>query len=93
MKIAVTLTPEGDIQEIEKEIAFNDLPKLVSGTFNTKYPKAKIKIVEEVIKVKEGKEKLEYYELHFALDEKTLEVVIAPDGKIVRTEDQTKEKK
>ncbi len=60
--IDVTLTPEGEITTIEKEIAFKDLPKAVAETFEKKYPKATYTIVEEVIKVKDGKETLEYYE-------------------------------
>jgi len=47
-KIEVSLTPEGTILEIEKEIAFDDLPKAVSDTVKTKYPKADIKLAEEV---------------------------------------------
>jgi len=50
----VSLTPEGKITTIEKEIAFKDLPKVVAATLETKYPKAKHKIVEEITHVKDG---------------------------------------
>jgi hypothetical protein len=36
---------------------------------------------EEVIKVKDGKEKLEYYEVTVAEDDKEIEVEISPEGK------------
>ena len=79
--IDATLTPEGEITTIEKEIAFKDLPKAVAETFEKKYPKAKYTIVEEVIKVKDGKETLEYYEaLLVTADKKTFEAEVLPDG-------------
>jgi len=79
----VTLTPEGKITLIEKEIDRKDLPKAVAETFNKKYPKATYKIVEEVIKVVDGKETLEYYEaLLVTADKKTFEVEVLPDGEV-----------
>src|SRR5207237_2545868 len=51
-KMDVTLTAEGEIQEIEKEIASKDLPKAVADGLDAKYPKATIKKAEEIIKVK-----------------------------------------
>jgi biopolymer transport protein ExbD len=80
--IDVTLTPEGKITLIEKEIDRNDLPKAVAETFDKKYPKATYKIVEEVVKVVDGKENLEYYEATLVTaDKKTFEVEVLPDGK------------
>ena len=80
--IDVTLTPEGRITLIEKEIDRKDLPKAVAETFDKKYPKATYKIVEEVIKVVDGEETLEYYEaLLVTTDKKTFEVEVLPDGK------------
>src|SRR5882757_1236943 len=83
--IDVTLTPEGKITLIEKEIDRKDLPKAVAETFDKKYPKAMYKIVEEVIKVVDGKETLEYYEaLLVTADKKTFEVEVLLDGKFKR---------
>jgi biopolymer transport protein ExbD len=80
--IDVTLTPDGKITLIEKEIDRKDLPKAVAETFDKKYPKATYKIVEEVVKVVDGKENLEYYEvLLVTADKKTFEVEVLPDGK------------
>ncbi|MBI3407480.1 MAG: PepSY-like domain-containing protein [Planctomycetes bacterium] len=91
--IDVTLTPEGTILGLEKEIAAKDLPKAVTESIDAKYPKASYKYAEEVIKVKDGQEKLEYYEVRLVTaDCKMLEVVVAPNGKITKVEDQTKKK-
>jgi hypothetical protein len=92
-KIEVTLTPEGKITEIEKVIKSDDLPKEVEKTLNGKYPKATYKMIEEVIKVKDGKEKLEYYEVLLeTADKKKFEVSVAPDGKVLKVEDKNKKK-
>lgn len=81
--IDVTLTPEGQIQSIEKEIGIQDVPKVVADAFNAKYDKAKVKMIEEIIHVKEGKESLDYYEFHLTTaDNQTVEVLINPAGKI-----------
>jgi biopolymer transport protein ExbD len=80
--IDVTLTPEGKITLIEKQIDRNDLPKAVAETFDKKYPGATYKMIEEVIKVANGKETREYYEaLLVTAEKKTFEVEVLPDGK------------
>jgi len=89
----VTLTPEGALVSIERSIEAKDLPKAVADTLDQKYPKATFKTIEEVIKVRDGKEKLEYYELLLVTAEKKkLEVTVTPDGKINKEEDKSKEK-
>lgn len=80
--VDVIVTPEGVIQTIEKEIAAKDLPKIVADAVAAKYPKATYKKYEEVYKVKDGKETLEYYEVIINNGEKDIEVEITPDGKI-----------
>lgn len=85
--IDVTLTPDGTITTIEKELAVKDLPKAVTDGLEKKYPKATHKSAEEVIKVADGKEKLEYYEVVVLTeDKKTLEVEITADGTIKKEE-------
>jgi uncharacterized membrane protein YkoI len=87
-KIDVSLTADGKITSIEKEIAAKDLPEAVSKALEEKYPKATYKIVEEVT---EGKKK--FYEVVLVTaDKKTFEVVIDPDGKITKTESKDKKK-
>jgi hypothetical protein len=92
--IDVTLTADGTITGLEKEISAKDLPKAVIKTLEGKYPKATYKAVEEVIDVKDGKETLEYYEvLLVTVDKKTFEVEVTRDGKIKKTEEKKDEKK
>jgi Putative beta-lactamase-inhibitor-like, PepSY-like len=81
--IDVIVTSEGTIETIEKEIAAKDLPKVVADAVATKYPKATYKKYEQVFKIKDGKETLEYYEVVINTgDKKDLEVEITPEGKI-----------
>jgi hypothetical protein len=90
--IDVTLTPEGVITTIEKEIAAKDLPKAVSDGVEKKYPKATYKIVESVTTVTDGKDKIAYYEvLIVTADKKRMEVEINLDGTIKHEEEKTDE--
>jgi len=63
IKIDVMLTPDGKITLIEREIAAKDLPDAVTKALDAKYPKATIRVAEEVIKVTDGKEALDFYEV------------------------------
>jgi len=92
-KIDVTLTPDGTITMLEKEVAAKDLPKEVTEAVEKKYPKATYKLAEEVIKVEAGKEKLSYYEVVVVTaDKKTLEIEVSPDGTIKKEEKKDKDK-
>lgn len=85
--IDVTLTPEGDILLIEKEITARDLPRPVAKALEDKYPRASYKIVEEIIQVEKKEEKLKYYEVLLeTADKKKLEVQVTAEGKIVNEE-------
>ena len=87
--IDVTVTPEGALLAIEKGIAAKDLPKAVTAALDAKYPKATFKTIEEVTKVKDGKDQPLYYEvLLVTADKKTIEVELAADGKIISTEEK-----
>lgn len=87
--IDVTLTSEGVIVLIEKEIDRKVLPKAVAAAIDAKYPDATYKICEEIIPVKDGKETLESYEVLLETKEKKLiEVVLSTDGKITKTEEK-----
>jgi len=91
--IDVTLTPEGEIIKIEKEIGKKDLPQAVSKVLEEKYPKATYKIVEEINKVEKKKETLEFYEVLLEkADKHRLEVQITAEGKIVNEENKDGEK-
>lgn len=88
-KLEVTLTPEGKIVEVEKEITARDLPAPVTEGIEAKYPKAKIKRAEEITK---GGKTL-YEALIETADKKKFEVVLDPTGKIVKTEAKGEKKK
>ncbi len=93
-KIDVTLTPEGIITLIEKQIDVKDLPKAVAEAIDAKYPKATFKIIEEVTAVKDGKEVVDFYEaVLVTADKKEIEVQVATDGKIKKVEEKKAEKK
>jgi uncharacterized membrane protein YkoI len=86
-KMSVDVSPEGKIVGYEKAIKAKDLPKAVADAFHAKYPNATTRGVEEVYKVDGSDEKLEGYEIGFTTaDNKKMEVVISPEGKITKTE-------
>ncbi len=85
--IDVMLSPEGEILVIEKAITVGDLPAAVAKAIEDKYPKATYKKVEEMVKVKNKKEKLAYYEVLLTIAETDKrEVKLTPEGKIVDDE-------
>jgi uncharacterized membrane protein YkoI len=86
-KIEVTLTPEGKIVSVEKQIDAKDLPKEVKEALDDKYPKAQIKLAEEETK----DDKVTYEVLIVTADKKTVEVVLDPKGKVLK-EEKKKEK-
>ena len=83
----VSLTPEGQIIEIEKTIAAKDLPAAVVKGLDQKYPKATIKLAEEISK----DNKTNYEVIIETADKKKLEVVLDPTGKILKEEDKSKD--
>ena len=89
-KIEVTLTPEGKIVEIEKQIKAADLPAAVKDALQGKYKNPKYQMIEEVIKIKGGQERLAYYEVLLTTDNRRLEVSVAADGKILRAENKSR---
>ncbi len=90
--IDVTLTPEGAITLIEKQIGRKDLPAVVSKTVEAKYPKSRYRLVEEVIEVNGKEEKLTFYEVLLVTPKKELwSVQLDLEGKIVLEEEKTDE--
>jgi len=85
--IDVSLTPEGAIFLIEKEIAYRDLPKAVVDSLQRLYPKARYAIVEQVYEVEGGKETLAHYEAIFRDAKKQAWAVeLTADGKVLEAE-------
>jgi uncharacterized membrane protein YkoI len=89
-KIDVTVTPEGKIVAIEKEIAASDLPKAVVEALESRYPKATIQKAEEITK----EDKVAVYEMVIVTaDKKKLEVSFDPKGKFLEEEKKEEKKK
>lgn len=79
--IDVTFTPEGKLIMIEQEIEAKDLPKEVVDALIDKYPKATIKLAEQIA---DGAGKVQAYELKIVTaDNKALEIKFDPKGKVV----------
>lgn len=88
--IEVTVTPEGKIVSVEKTIKANELPEAVATALKKKYPRATIKVIEELSK---GDKVTGYEVLLVTAGKKTVEVVFDPSGKITKTETKGEKKK
>jgi hypothetical protein len=85
--IDVTLTPEGAMLLIKREIAATELPEPVARALGDRYPGATYRVVEAVIAVQGSDERLAYYELDLATARKRLvEVRVSADGRILKGE-------
>jgi hypothetical protein len=93
-KYEMDIQEDGTVLEVEKELRGKEIPEAVTKALKAKYPKAKIKIVMEVNKVKDKKETPDHYEVTLETEgKKTIEVVVSLDGKTVKTEAEEKKKK
>jgi hypothetical protein len=91
--IDVTLTADGVITDIVREIEVKDLPRAVVAALMKRYPKATYKSVEAVYSVKDGKEKFTHYDVLLATaDKKEIEIEILANGKITSEEVQKPDK-
>jgi len=85
--IDVSLTSEGAIFLIEKQIARKDLPKPALAALDKEFPKARYRTVVEVIEVKDKEEKLVSYEALLTTPQKQVRnVELGLDGAITRVE-------
>jgi len=82
----VTLKEDGTFQEVEKEIKEADLPKPVAAAVKAKYAKASIEKAEEITK---GDTK--NFEVLLKDGDKSRELVLDPDGKILEDEEGGKD--
>jgi uncharacterized membrane protein YkoI len=93
-KYEMDIEENGTIVEIEKEVASKDLPEGVTKAIEAKYPKAKIKEIMEVNKVKDKKETPDHYEVIIeTADKKEQEIEVSLDGKTIKEEGAAKEPK
>ncbi len=80
--IDLAIDDEGEIEEIEKEIEVEDLPRAVIKAARKKFPEGKIAKVEEV----SDEDDHVVYELAIETKKggKTIEVIMSPNGKILK---------
>jgi hypothetical protein len=77
----VKTTDKGVFLTIETIVDVKDLPKAVVAAIEAKFPKAKMNSAEEAIKVKDGKEKVEQYEVEITdADGKSYDIEVSVDG-------------
>jgi uncharacterized membrane protein YkoI len=90
-KYEMDINEDGTVVEVEKEVLFQELPKRVAKALRAKFPKATIKVVMEVNKVKGNKEVPDHYEVTIETGGKTREVIVSLDGKSIKGEEGKKE--
>jgi len=84
-EIEVTVTPEGTITYLEKEIADRELPKAVAAAVKAKAPKATHQAAWVGIEVKDGKETIDYYWIELlSVAKRRVDLELTPDGAITR---------
>ena len=88
--IDLAIDDEGEIEEIEKEIEVEDLPRAVIKAARKRFPEGKIAKVEEV----SDEDDKVVYELAIEIKGgKTVEVIMSPNGKILEDEHEEDDEK
>ncbi|QVL31456.1 PepSY-like domain-containing protein [Telmatocola sphagniphila] len=82
-KLEVTLTSDGKIEAVEREMEAKDLPKAVSDSIKAKYDGYTISKVEEVTKGETVT-----YEILVKKGDKKVELTIGKDGKITEAKEE-----
>ena len=91
-KFEADIKEDGTIHNWEKAIEAKDVPEIVMKSVEEKYPKSTLKEIMEITAVSDGKDTLEGYEIILeTADMKEIEVMIAPDGKILEDSGENKE--
>jgi uncharacterized membrane protein YkoI len=83
-KYEMDILKDGTVIEIEKEVAAKDVPQAVTRTVKAKFPKASIKEVMEVNKVKGKKETPHHYEVVLVTGGKEHEIEVSLNGKLLK---------
>jgi hypothetical protein len=83
-ELEVSVTPEGKILTVAREIPIADLPKAVVAAIKTRYPRATLKSAEEISE----DDKVVEYEVVIAVGKKQLEVTFDPKGKFIEEEEK-----
>ena len=101
-KLDVAFSAKGRLLEVEKKIDVAKLPSEVSAAIEKKFPKAKIKKAEKVVKYEdedddededEDDDADKFFEVVLSVEgKKDLEVKISPKGKILKDDEEKEEK-
>jgi hypothetical protein len=99
-KMDVAVSAKGKLLEIEKTIDAGKLPSEVTAAIEKKFPKAKIKKAEKVVKFEDEEgdededEEEKFFEVVLSVEGKeSFEVKVSPKGKIMKDEDEEHEEK
>ncbi len=93
-KAEADIEEDGTIQNFEKEFDAKDLPKAVTEAVAKRYPKAQMKEVMEITEIKNKKEVHGGFEIVLrTADNRSVEVTIARDGKVLEDSGSKKEDK
>jgi hypothetical protein len=80
--VSVSVDDEGEIVQIETEVALSEVPGPVTATLGKRFPGGKITKAERLVEIDHGKEE-KSFELELGLaDGKTIEVKVDPKGEI-----------
>jgi hypothetical protein len=90
-KVDLLVSDKGKILEVEKSIAAKKLPKAVAATIESKYPKAKIKKAEQVVKYEEDEEEKTFEVILAAEGKHDVEVKLSPKGKVLKGDEEADE--
>src|SRR5262249_1379676 len=92
-KYEMDIQDDGTVLEVEKEVKGDEVPEGGTKALKAKYPKAKVKVIMEVNKVKDKKEVPDHYEVTLETEgKKEIEVIVSLDGKSVKASGDEKEK-
>jgi uncharacterized membrane protein YkoI len=86
-KMDVAFKPDGTLALVETELPEREVPAAITQAVKAKYLGAKIDLTESVQKGPAVKKEVDYYELHLTTaDNKSVEVEVDPQGKILKSE-------
>jgi hypothetical protein len=88
----VAVSAKGKLLEVEQAIAAEKLPKAVASAIKAKYPKAKIKKAEQVVRFEEDEEETVFEVVLASKGKADSEVKVSPKGKILDDEDDEDDK-
>jgi NCAIR mutase (PurE)-related protein len=82
-KLDVVVSAEGKLLEVEAAIAADKLPRAVAATLAARYPEARIKKAEQIVKFEDDEEEKLFEVVLATAGKADVEVKISPKGKII----------